>query len=45
MKISEAMTSDVRVASPDQTMREVARIMADLDTGIIPVDENDRLVA
>ena len=44
MKVSEAMTRDVRVASPDQTLREVARIMADLDTGVVPVGENDRLV-
>jgi CBS domain-containing protein len=44
MKVSEAMTRDVRVASPDQTLREVARIMADLDTGALPVGENDRLV-
>src|SRR5215204_5600034 len=44
MKVSEAMTRDVRVANPDQTLREVARIMADLDTGVMPVGENDRLV-
>src|SRR3954451_17631092 len=43
MKVSEAMTRDVWVASPDQTLREVARIMADLDTGVVPVGENDRL--
>ncbi len=44
MKVSQAMTRDVRVANPDQTIRDVARTMAELDTGVMPVGENDRLV-
>ena len=44
MKVAEAMTRDVRVSSPDQTIREAARAMAELDTGVMPVGENDRLV-
>jgi CBS domain-containing protein len=44
MKIREAMTPDVRVASPEQTIQQAARIMADLDAGVLPVGENDRLV-
>ncbi len=44
MKVSEAMTRTVRIASPDQSIREVARIMAEVDTGVLPVGENDRLV-
>ena len=44
MKVGDAMTRDVRVASPDQTVREVARTMAEFDTGVMPVGENDRLV-
>jgi CBS domain-containing protein len=44
MKVSEAMTRDVRVASPDQSIREAARIMAEIDAGVLPVGENDRLV-
>ena len=44
MKVSEAMTRDVRVASPDQTIQDAAQIMADIDTGVLPVGENDRLV-
>lgn len=44
MRVAEAMTRDVRVASPDQSIRDVARIMADLDIGSLPVGENDRLV-
>lgn len=37
MKVSEAMTRDVRVASPEQTIQEAARTMAELDTGVLPV--------
>jgi CBS domain-containing protein len=44
MRVSEAMTRDVRVANPGQSIREVAKIMADLDAGAVPVGENDRLV-
>ncbi len=44
MKVKQAMTSEVRVASPDQTIREAARLMAELDAGALPVAENDRLV-
>ena len=44
MRVSEAMTRDVRVATPGQPIREVARIMAQIDAGILPVGENDRLV-
>jgi CBS domain-containing protein len=38
------MTRDVRVATPGQTIRDVARMMAEIDAGILPVGENDRLV-
>ena len=44
MKIREVMSSDVRTASPDETIRQVARLMADIDAGAVPVGENDRLV-
>jgi CBS domain-containing protein len=44
MRISEAMTRDVRVANPDQTIREAAQMMAELDAGALPVGEQDRLV-
>jgi CBS domain-containing protein len=44
MKIREAMTPDVRVANPDETIQQAARIMASLDAGVLPVGENDRLV-
>jgi CBS domain-containing protein len=38
------MTREVRVANPGQTIRDVAKIMAEIDAGAIPVGENDRLV-
>src|ERR671933_1354767 len=44
MRVSETMTRDVRIASPDQSIREAARIMAEIDAGVLPVGENDRLV-
>ena len=44
MLISEVMTRDVTVASPDDTLQCVARIMEDEDFGSLPVAENDRLV-
>jgi len=44
MKISDAMTRDVCMVRPDQTLRDAALMMADLDIGAVPVQENDRLV-
>jgi CBS domain-containing protein len=44
MKVSEAMTRDVRVASPSETIRQAAQMMAELDAGVLPVGDNDRLV-
>ncbi|AKJ30856.1 CBS domain-containing protein [Caldimonas brevitalea] len=44
MKVSEAMTVDVQLVSPDQTIGEAARMMADHDIGALPVGQNDRLV-
>jgi CBS domain-containing protein len=44
MKVAECMTRDVRLTSPDQTLKEAAEEMARCDTGALPVGENDRLV-
>src|ERR671931_2921971 len=44
MKVSEAMTRDVRVASPDETIRKAGQTMADLDAGVLPVGEKDHLI-
>ena len=44
MKVREAMTSDVSLSSPTQSIREAARLMAEQDIGALPVGENDRLI-
>lgn len=44
MRVSEAMTREVRIADPGQTIRDVAIIMQEIDVGVVPVGENDRLV-
>jgi CBS domain-containing protein len=44
MKVSEVMTRDVRVANPEQSIREAAQLMAELDAGVLPVGADDRLV-
>ncbi|APO78432.1 CBS domain-containing protein (plasmid) [Rhizobium etli 8C-3] len=44
MKVSEVMTRDVRLVRPDDTIQEAARMMAELDAGVVPVQDNDRLV-
>ena len=44
MKVSEAMTPDVQIANPAQSIRDAARMMAAIDSGVLPVGDNDRLV-
>jgi len=44
MKVREAMTRDVRLVKPEQPISEAAKLMAELDIGALPVEENDRLV-
>jgi CBS domain-containing protein len=44
MKVSEVMTQDVRLIEPTQTIRDAARLMAEMDAGIMPVREGDCLV-
>ncbi len=43
MKVSEAMTKDVKLIAPDHTLQDAANMMAKLDAGVLPVAENDRL--
>jgi CBS domain-containing protein len=38
------MTRDVELVSPTQTIRDAAQMMADLDAGALPVQQDDRLV-
>ena len=44
MEVKRLMTRDVRTISPDVTIEQAAKVMADLDAGVVPVGEKDRLV-
>jgi CBS domain-containing protein len=44
VKVGEVMTRGVELASPDDTIQQAASRMAELDTGVLPVGEGDRLV-
>jgi CBS domain-containing protein len=43
-RVSDVMNAQVEVANPGQSIQEAARLMADTDTGTLPVGENDRIV-
>ena len=43
MKISEVMTRDVEVASPNDTIQSVAQKMAQMDVGVMPVCDGRRI--
>jgi len=38
------MSRDVRLTTPDQTIEDAAKVMAEIDAGIVPVSDGDRLV-
>jgi CBS domain-containing protein len=44
MKVSEVMTHGVYTTSPDDTVQTAAQTMADLDTGVLPIGEDNRLI-
>lgn len=44
MKVSEAMTPNPRVVSPDEPISEAAKLMGECDAGVLPVGEEERLV-
>jgi len=44
MRVDEAMSRDVHMVKPDQSLVDAARMMAECDCGALPVQENDRLV-
>ena len=43
-QLKDIMSRDVKVISPDMTIREAARTMHDGDFGMMPVGENDRMI-
>jgi CBS domain-containing protein len=44
MKVSNVMSRDVQIVDPDQTLRDAAATMKQLDAGVLPVGENDKLI-
>ena len=44
MQIREIMTRDPVVTPPDTTLQEAAKVMRDLDSGVLPIGEDDRLL-
>ncbi|HVS78643.1 MAG TPA: CBS domain-containing protein [Steroidobacteraceae bacterium] len=44
MKVSEVMSRQVEIASPDDSIQRAAQMMARIDAGILPVGAGDRLV-
>lgn len=44
MRVSDAMTANVRIANPQQSICDAAKMMAELDAGALPVGDGDRLV-
>jgi CBS domain-containing protein len=44
MNVSDCMTREVTVVSPNDTLQQAAKIMGQIDAGILPVAENDRLI-
>jgi CBS domain-containing protein len=44
MKVSDAMTLEVQLCTPDDTLKEAAEAMMALDVGLLPVTDGDRLV-
>jgi predicted transcriptional regulator len=44
MKIRDMMTRDAKLANPDDTLQDVAKLMKACDCGVLPVREGDRLM-
>jgi len=44
MKASDVMSHNVRIVSPDDSLKDAASIMAEIDAGVLPVAENDGLI-
>jgi CBS domain-containing protein len=44
MKVSEVMTAQVATASPRDTVADVARVMAQVESGAVPVTDDGKVV-
>ncbi|WP_269714289.1 CBS domain-containing protein [Caulobacter sp. NIBR2454] len=43
MKVSEVMTAQVVTAKPDTSVREIARLMSEIDSGALPIVEDGKV--
>lgn len=44
MKVSEVMTAQVVTAKPKTSVKEIARMMSEIDSGVIPVAEDGKVL-
>jgi CBS domain-containing protein len=44
MNVSDVMTREVQVATPEQSIRDAAQLMARIDAGTVPVGKDQKLV-
>ena len=44
MKVSEVMTAQVVTARPKTSVKEIARMMSEIDSGVIPVAEDGKVL-
>ena len=44
MQVSEAMTMDVRMLDPEQSIEDAARMMAEWNVGALPVNDGEKLI-
>jgi len=44
MRVSEVMTAQVATAKPDATIRAVGRMMSDVDSGVIPISDDGKVI-
>jgi CBS domain-containing protein len=44
MNVSQCMSTDVKICTPENSLQDAAQLMKQIDAGILPVGENDRLV-
>ena len=44
MKVKDVMSRDVQLTTPSEDIQAAARLMAEIDAGVLPVAEGDRLV-
>jgi CBS domain-containing protein len=43
-RVADVMSRNLRIASPEETVQQAARLMDEQETGVLPVGESDRLV-